>query len=233
MSFRPKNFVKAKRWLAEAAKFVVRDGQIDLPAISFEKAMISVLPGVHAQANGWTYWIDDLTGARLADWAIQSPEGFDAVLEVCAYYVLAGEAMPAGLRSLAFEVLAQKRARPKKEGRPKKDNFPANTFIIGTTLAAARFFSLTPTRHSVDGARNSACDAMSEALAELGVSLSYEKIKALITNPNYSDLRRRVELYERFALAKEARPLNALAWNLAGDEHQEWPMLSPPSDGDA
>lgn len=113
---------------------------------------------------------------------------FDYCSEICALNILHEMPLPEPLRLFAYEVLAGKQARPKRQARPRKKNWATKSLLWSLTLEVIEEFDLLLTRND-SSERYSACDAVAEALTVCGRKTNYSEIKNLMVHPDNTRLR--------------------------------------------
>ncbi|UWR10897.1 hypothetical protein [Sulfitobacter mediterraneus] len=119
---------------------------------------------------------------------------FDFTLMIVSANIAEGTPLPAELRAFAFEILQGKIERPTPPHRATQWHFPLSLTIFHLLTKAIQIHGLKMTRNDESPAL-SACDAVSEALAQCGQEFSFSQLKDLCVSSRKHSLRKQVQLF--------------------------------------
>lgn len=111
------------------------------------------------------------------------PAAFDAACEIAGSMLFHGDTLPMPLARFAAEVLGGTRRRPSGRAGPNPETGQIRKTIIVDAIRLARSTGLKATRNEASSHEDSACDVVSEALAQLEMDdLSYERVRLIWFN---------------------------------------------------
>ncbi len=122
-------------------------------------------------------------------------EPFDLALHICQMNIAARRPVPLGLDDFCLSILGGKLNRPTPSHRESKINFPFYLQVSSELELLCEEFQLSMTRNDVSP-QFSACDAVAEALTELGRKTLYHELKNLMVHPSKQELRNRIRAFK-------------------------------------
>lgn len=137
---------------------------------------------------------------------------YDLCRQVAVTNILFGEPLPEAMRAFAISVLNGEHKRPTPAHRVRDRHFMLHVTIFQLLSNAIVNHGLKLTRNDESPAL-SACDAVSDALANCGFEYTFSQLKALCVSPRKSSVRSAVKFFlyiehgdEAVFLGKTFRP---------------------------
>ncbi|PTX73710.1 hypothetical protein [Sulfitobacter mediterraneus] len=140
------------------------------------------------------YVVDELHANHLVSLSRSDPDAFDICVEICTTNILNAAEMPCPFRLFANKVLNAEWIRPSPRNRPKSEDFIFDLVLFELLTVAITVHGLPMTRNDVSPA-HSACDVVSEVLAELDIQISVAQLKDLCVSPKKANRRERMRRY--------------------------------------
>lgn len=141
--------------------------------------------------------VTPVIGYYLVALAMAESEFFDYCAQICSMNLNAGVPLVEPLNTFAGDVLIGKLTRPKKRSRPRKKDWLEKSFLWSLTLELVEDFQLKPTRNDESPNKDSACDAVAEALTVCGCKTTYTEIKNLMVHSDSARLRQEFEVSKK------------------------------------
>lgn len=217
---------------SEAVKFskgilrnFVHDGKLIVPAAEPEEIVLKFcVPFIQVSDETGTYF---LFPEGAAEWLVPHSENsraaFDLLCHITASKIQRGEELTYPLRVFAALRVGPGLPSPAKASK-RSVTFVANLLLLMTAHLLARNFDLSLTRNEASEPA-SACDAVSEALKELGHGKSWRAIKELIVHAKNEKLREEMNsllkilegLYEKLPSAERYFEVSSPWYGRDGD----------------
>jgi hypothetical protein len=201
----------------------VKDGEITLLATSPEEILLEL--AMQIKSKDGTY---DLTEGQAIQLLFRSEHGagaFDLACKVCAVNIRAEKALPEAMRIFCSEVLIGMMKRPSVVRRDA--TWLENIYKLAMVRFVAANFGMYQTRGD-NNSTLSACDAVAVALSELGVEVTYGRLKKLCVDPRHSALRAEAENWLNLQNAME--PFSREAYPAPASLQSYVPSVSPKGD---
>ena len=162
----------------------VKEGEILFRPMAPEEILLEMAMQIKS-ADG-TYNLTESQAIQLLFRSENAAGAFDLACKVCAVNIRARKELPKATRIFCSEVLIGLIKRPKGERRD--DTWLENIYKLAMVRFVARQFSMKQTRGD-NNSTLSACDVVAVALSELGVEVTYGRLKKLCVDRRYESLR--------------------------------------------
>lgn len=218
------NYERALEWLELELNPVILNGKLDFPKCTFADAAFvwAADAKVDGQKNVDSYFsFSDPVAEELVLLSAEHYQFYDVCTRICGVHVSGNHPLPEALRLFAGAVLLGKAPRPSPSHRERKQNWLELQFLYTLCHHAASRFELNLTSGEYT-AKESACDALAEALRRKGVTKKARELRDLLTHKSKQRLRSEFEAAKRLAELSPPKILNALR----PDYHSERELLA-------
>jgi len=147
---------------------------------------------------GSKYTVDDASLEWLHMRSEMDKGAFDLLLRIAVTRLLRNEPLAHSISFFAGMVLAGLVKPPAPEGKRLARHFTANVHLVFLAHELSRGFDLSLMRNDETTVEESACDAVSQALAALGINKSPRAIKDLLVHKSASRVREIVQAVQDF-----------------------------------
>lgn len=134
---------------------------------------------------------------------------FDIASRIVTTKLLRGEPMSLEERIFSGQVLGGMRQCPPSEGTRRAGSFALNIHTLAITHVVAQKFGLSLTRNDETTSKDSACDAVSDALSALGLAKSPRAIKELLFHKSSERVREVAEAVRSYIHERQSNSEDA------------------------